>query len=118
MKEQEVPRRSLGAPRRLIEPKPTRIQPKSNRIESKSSRIELKSSKINLVPNLQLDYLLGETGVKLKVAAVNKLDIKIKMLLKEEEKHPIQKLKKGPYKKKKVNSEHSGLKDASTSDTS
>jgi long-subunit fatty acid transport protein len=35
----------------------------------------LKSSKINLVPNLQLDYLLGETGVKLKVAAVNKLDI-------------------------------------------
>ena len=40
------------------------------------------------------------------------------MLLKEEETHPIQKLKKGPYKKKKVNSEHSGLKDASTSDTS
>jgi hypothetical protein len=35
----------------------------------------LKSSKINLVPNLQLDYLLGETGVKLKAGAVNKLDI-------------------------------------------
>ena len=35
----------------------------------------LKSSKINLVPNLQLDYLLGETGVKLQVGALNKLDI-------------------------------------------
>jgi hypothetical protein len=35
----------------------------------------LKSSKINLVPNLQFDYLLGETGVKLKAGAVNKLDI-------------------------------------------
>ena len=35
----------------------------------------LKSDKINLVPNLQLDYLLAETGVKLKVGALNKLDI-------------------------------------------
>jgi len=35
----------------------------------------LKSSKINFVPNLQLDYLLGETGVKLKIGALNKLDI-------------------------------------------
>ncbi len=35
----------------------------------------LKSSKIKFIPNLQLDYLLGETGVKLKAAAVNKLDI-------------------------------------------
>jgi len=35
----------------------------------------LKSNKFNLVPNLQLDYPLGETGVKLKLAAVNKLDI-------------------------------------------
>lgn len=35
----------------------------------------LKSSKINLVPNLQLDYLLGETGLKLQVGVLNKLDI-------------------------------------------
>lgn len=35
----------------------------------------LKSSKINLVPNLQLDYLLGETGVRLKAGALNQLDI-------------------------------------------
>ena len=35
----------------------------------------LKSKKFSLVPNLQLDYSLAETGVKLKVAVVNKLDI-------------------------------------------
>ena len=35
----------------------------------------LKSSKIKFVPNLQLDYLMGETGLKLKAGAVNKLDI-------------------------------------------
>jgi outer membrane receptor protein involved in Fe transport len=35
----------------------------------------LKSSKINFVPNLRLGYALGETGVKLTVAAENKLDI-------------------------------------------
>lgn len=35
----------------------------------------LKSNKFNLLPNLQFDYSLSETGVKLKVAAVNKLDI-------------------------------------------
>lgn len=35
----------------------------------------LKSSKFILVPNLQIDYSLSETGVKLKVGVVNKLDI-------------------------------------------
>lgn len=35
----------------------------------------LKSNKFNLVPNLQVDYSLAETGVKLKIVAVNKLDI-------------------------------------------
>jgi outer membrane receptor protein involved in Fe transport len=35
----------------------------------------LKSNKIKFVPNLQLDYLMGETGLKLKAGVVNKLDI-------------------------------------------
>lgn len=35
----------------------------------------LKSNKFNLVPNLQVDYSLAETGVKLKIGALNKLDI-------------------------------------------
>ena len=35
----------------------------------------LKSNKIKFVPNLQLDYLMGETGLKLKAGVVNRLDI-------------------------------------------
>ncbi len=35
----------------------------------------LKSNKIKFVPNLQIDYLMGETGVKLVIGALNKLDI-------------------------------------------
>ena len=35
----------------------------------------LKSNKIKFVPNVQLDYLMGETGLKLKAGVVNKLDI-------------------------------------------
>lgn len=35
----------------------------------------LKSNKFTLVPNLQLDYSMAETGVKLKVGVVNKLNI-------------------------------------------
>ncbi len=35
----------------------------------------LKSSKIKFVPNLQLDYLVGVTGLKLKAGVENKLDI-------------------------------------------